>query len=215
MRLESARPINTCCLFFERGFVENARYSLIREGAAALDEPDTAPPHRFSVGLRMGDDRLLPRIREIAARMWTCSPGWLEEQMTEAARDLVLLDRQSRLLMSRVPAARASTRQESLRRLERAREFLHAHASEPLDLAQAAKAACLSPFHFHRLFRQTFGETPHEYRTRLRLERARRRIELGSPVTEACFESGFASLGSFSRLFRRCFGAPPSAFRRA
>jgi AraC-like DNA-binding protein len=47
------------------------------------------------------------------------------------------------------------------------------------------------------------------------LERARRLLALGLPVTEACLGSGFESLGSFSTLFRRRFGIPPSEFRRS
>ena len=210
MRIDEARPQATCCLFFAGGFVEGVR--------AALLDPDPdgvgAAPHHFAAGLRPADERLLPRIRMLAAS-GAATAGWREEQFLEAARDLALLDAEFARRVARVPAARAATREECLRRLERAREFLHAHAAAEADLAEAARAACLSPFHFHRLFRQTFGLTPHQYRTGLRLERARRRLELGCGVTEACLDAGFESLGSFSTLFRRKFGAPPSAWQKS
>lgn len=209
MRIDEALPQATCCLFFAEGFVEGVREALLDPDP----EPRAAGPHRFAVGLRPADARLLPRIRVLAASPAVGS-GWGEEQFLEAARDLVLLDRECARRIAQVPAARAATREESLRRLEQAREFLHAHAAEEIDLAVAARAACLSPFHFHRLFRRTFGVTPHQYRTQLRLERARRRLELGFGVTEACLDAGFESLGSFSALFRRRFGVPPSAARK-
>jgi hypothetical protein len=75
--------------------------------------------------------------------------------------------------------------------------------------------ARLSPWHLLRAFRQTFGETPHNFLTRLRLERAQQLLTVTSrPVTEICFDVGFTSLGSFSSLFRRKVGLSPAEFRR-
>jgi len=60
-----------------------------------------------------------------------------------------------------------------------------------------------------------FGETPHAYRTRRRLERASRLLkETDFPVTDVCLETGFESVGSFSTLFRRRYGVSPKEFRR-
>src|SRR3954449_5283622 len=103
---------------------------------------------------------------------------------------------------------------DSFRRLLRARDAIHARYAEPLDLRALAREAALSPYHFLRLFRDAFGTTPHQYLTRVRLEAAKRLLLADAPVTEVCFEVGFQSLGSFSALFARRIGAPPSAFRR-
>jgi len=81
-------------------------------------------------------------------------------------------------------------------------------------LAQAAREACLSDFHFHRLFRATFGETPHNFLTRLRMNRARQMLASQRTVTEVCFEIGYESLGSFSAKFRAQFGQCPLEFQR-
>ncbi len=99
--------------------------------------------------------------------------------------------------------------------LERSREFLAAAYQAPLTLEDAARHACMSPFHFHRLFSRAFGETPHAYLTRLRMERARQLL-LGTdlPVTEICLEVGYSSLGTFSRRFHERFGRPPSDYRQ-
>jgi AraC-like DNA-binding protein len=94
------------------------------------------------------------------------------------------------------------------------RDYLHSHSSGPVSLAGVARAACLSPYHFHRGFKQAFLLTPHAYLTGLRLDRARGLIESGSRVLEACLEVGFSSPSSFSRLFRSRYGLPPSAIRR-
>ena len=103
---------------------------------------------------------------------------------------------------------------ETFARVLRARDAIHARYAEPLRLGQLAREAALSPFHFLRIFRSAFGETPHQYLTRVRIEAAKRLLLADAPVTDVCFEVGFQSLGSFSALFARRVGAPPSAFRR-
>jgi len=103
----------------------------------------------------------------------------------------------------------------SFRRLVAAGDYIEARHDEPLVLADIAARAGISPFHFLRLFRQAFGMTPHAYLTRVRLERARDLLARGrASVTEACFAVGYASLGSFSTLFARRYGASPDAYRR-
>jgi transcriptional regulator GlxA family with amidase domain len=86
--------------------------------------------------------------------------------------------------------------------------------AQPLDVPALARVAQVSPAHFSRQFRTTFGETPHRYLQRRRVERAMELLrETDSPVTEICFDVGFNSLGTFSRTFREIVGEPPSAYR--
>jgi AraC-like DNA-binding protein len=103
----------------------------------------------------------------------------------------------------------------TLRRLCRARDLLAARAHEPVQLAEAARAACLSPFHFQRLFTRAFGESPHRFLTRRRIELAKRLLAVDHlSVTDVCFETGYSSLGSFSAKFHAMVGCPPSVYRR-
>jgi len=98
--------------------------------------------------------------------------------------------------------------------LQRARELIDAHYSQPLDLNELSQAANLSRYHFLRAFRGAFQMTPHEYLTRKRIERAKELLaESDLLVTEICFEVGFESLGSFSTLFHRIAGWSPSIYR--
>ena len=102
-----------------------------------------------------------------------------------------------------------------LDRLRRVRSVLETHPEEPIDLAAMARAAYFSKFHFLRLFRQAYGETPARYLSRLRLERARRLLETTDrSVTEICFEVGYESLASFSHSFRQYAGTSPQRYRR-
>ncbi len=101
-----------------------------------------------------------------------------------------------------------------LRRLERAREYMDSCYGEFLDLDAIAQQALLSRYHFLRLFRSAFRQTPHQYLMRRRIERAKELLVIGSrPVTDICFDVGFQSLGSFSTLFRRLVGRSPLEYR--
>ena len=104
---------------------------------------------------------------------------------------------------------------ETFRRLCRARDRLAAEYQNKLSLEQAAREACLSPFHFHRLFTSAFGETPHEFITHRRLNLARRLLAAGEmSVTDVCFEVGYSSLGTFSQKFHVMAGRSPSDYQR-
>ncbi|MGD9739232.1 MAG: helix-turn-helix domain-containing protein [Bauldia sp.] len=103
----------------------------------------------------------------------------------------------------------------SYRRLVRARDFAAANFAAPLSVARLAEEACLSPWHFHRQFTAVFGETPHAFLARLRLDRAKQLLAADDvSVTDACFETGYLSLGTFSSWFRDEMGMTPSAYRR-
>jgi AraC-like DNA-binding protein len=105
---------------------------------------------------------------------------------------------------------------ENWRQLARARDLLEARMDEPISLAEAAREAYLSPFHFHRLFVGKYGCTPHEFATSRRIEAAKRMLAEGEKsITEICFTLGYQSLGTFSDKFRRVVGCPPSEYRVA
>lgn len=100
-------------------------------------------------------------------------------------------------------------------RLCRARTYIDECYDLPLDLAEISKQACLSRYHFLRLFRDAFATTPHQYLIRRRIEKAKELLRVRSlSVTDVCFEVGFQSLGSFSSLFRKCVGHAPVDYRR-
>ena len=103
---------------------------------------------------------------------------------------------------------------ETLRRLGRAREFIDHCYDHPLSLDQISEKACFSRYHFLRLFRQAFNQTPHQYLIHRRIEKAKELLsEDDLRVTDVCFEVGFQSLGSFSSLFHRCVGHAPVTYR--
>jgi AraC-like DNA-binding protein len=105
---------------------------------------------------------------------------------------------------------------ETFARLCRSRDFLAASLDRRVLLEDAAGAACLSPFHYHRMFARAFGETPHDFLRRVRIDRARQLLARDHlPVTEVCLSVGYESLGSFSTLFRSLVGCSPAEYRRS
>ena len=100
------------------------------------------------------------------------------------------------------------------RRLLRARDAMDRSYADPLDVRAVAAVAHTSQAHFSRSFRSVFGETPHHYLQRRRVERAMFLLrETERSVTDVCFDVGFTSLGTFSRTFRAIVGETPSAYR--
>ncbi|MEU1910524.1 helix-turn-helix domain-containing protein [Streptomyces hygroscopicus] len=105
--------------------------------------------------------------------------------------------------------------EETNRRMLRARDAMDRDYARPLDVPTLAWIAHVSEAHFARTFRATFGETPHRYLQRRRVERAMFLLrETDRSVTDICFDVGFGSPGTFSRTFRDIVGRSPRAYRK-
>ncbi|MEV7620725.1 helix-turn-helix transcriptional regulator [Microbacterium sp. NPDC089321] len=100
-------------------------------------------------------------------------------------------------------------------RLRRVRDRIDREYARPLDVETLARGEHMSAGHLSRRFRQVFGESPYSYLMTRRIERAMALLRRGDvSVTEACFEVGFSSLGTFSTRFSELVGMTPSAYRR-
>jgi len=100
------------------------------------------------------------------------------------------------------------------RRLLRARDAMDRTYAEPLNVRGVAAVAHVSEAHFIRSFRSVFGETPHRYLQRRRVERSMFLLrETDRSITDICFDVGFNSRGTFSRMFREIVGETPSKYR--
>jgi AraC-like DNA-binding protein len=119
-------------------------------------------------------------------------------------------------LASDRPMHRATATVRDRRRAVEAALWVEAHAAEPVDLATAAAASGLSPFHFLRLFTSVVGVTPHQYLVRTRLRHAARLLtDPARPITDVAFDVGFGDLSNFVRTFHRAAGVSPRGFRQA
>jgi len=92
--------------------------------------------------------------------------------------------------------------------------YVDQHFQEPIDLGIISQKACISRFHFHRLFTRVYNKTPHQYLTGKRIAFARKLLEDGNlSISEICNSVGFESMGSFSMLFKKETGISPRAYR--
>ena len=101
-------------------------------------------------------------------------------------------------------------------RIDRVIDYLRGNLDRPVKLAELAKVACFSEFHFHRIFRAVSGETLKNFTNRLRLEKAARLLRYSDQsLTEIALDCGFSSSATFSRTFRSGYDTSPSQFRRS
>jgi AraC-like DNA-binding protein len=92
--------------------------------------------------------------------------------------------------------------------------YMDRHFQDPIDLGSISRKACISRFHFHRLFTQVYNKTPHQYLTRKRISLACELLnDEKLSVTEICNSIGFESMGSFSVLFKKEIGISPRTYR--
>jgi AraC-like DNA-binding protein len=100
-------------------------------------------------------------------------------------------------------------------RIIAAKLYIDANFRESIGLDSISREACISRFHFHRLFTHIYNQTPHRYLTQKRIHHALELLlDKELTVQEVCISVGFESLGSFSVLFKRETGSPPLSYRR-
>ena len=219
MTIDSTSAVTTFCIFFERGFVEDVFRATAKPADELLENRGDANalPLHFFEKLEPQDSPVLGRVRKLRERLLREGGSALASQgdFYSVAAAMVREHQNTASAISKLPALRPSTRWELYKRLLRGRDALLSSLDSQVALKEVARAACLSPYHFHRAFSQAFGLTPHQYLTRHRLARAAHLLRgSGRSVTEICFEAGFESPGSFSTLFRRYFGLSPREFRQ-
>src|SRR5947209_5050407 len=100
------------------------------------------------------------------------------------------------------------------RRLLQAKVFIDAHFHEAINLDSIADEAYFSKFHFIRIFKKIYRQTPHQYLVQVRIEKAKQLLQSSIPVASACYACGFESIGSFTSLFKKVTGFSPAEYRR-
>ena len=95
------------------------------------------------------------------------------------------------------------------------RKYIDQHYASDINLDLLAFVRYTSKYHLLRLFKRYYGITPRQYLIQKRIEIAKKLLAEGMSVTECCFEVGFDSPGSFSSLFKRRVGCPPSEYKKA
>jgi AraC family transcriptional regulator len=216
IEIESRTPVESFCIFFNPAFAADAFRNAVQTPDQLLEATDASAPVNFFEKNYSHDRIVSPLLRKLRNTHRLLPPGELEESMHLLAAALLRVHRLALREADELKSVRVVTRRELYRRAARARDFTEAMFSEPIALADIAKAAALSPNHLLRVFPQIYHQTPHQFLTNRRLTEATRLlVNTESSITDICLAVGFESLGSFCSLFRRRFGMPPSEYRRA
>lgn len=208
--INSREIAETFCVFFKPGFVEGVLRAL------TLDPDNSRPINelRFFERLDFEDpwvSPLLPQIYGMARS--SNSDSWeAEELMLRLAEGLIRSQSKANTEGLRLATASQAVREELHARLNKVRDRVLSEEFRALDLESMAEEACLSPFHFHRLFKQAFGETPLAFVNRNRLRVAKRLLEQGWGTAETCSAVGLSSVPSFISWFRKAAGSTPGQF---
>jgi AraC family transcriptional regulator len=216
--IDSPTEVESFCVFFSADLVSSAHRELcvgierLLADPAAPDRPPGVVEQTYPHGQLVS-----PMIHRLRHEIASGEHGrdTIQEQLIELLSELLVTQKHVRAEMAAIPAARPATRHELYRRLAIARDYADAMCHEPIGLSEIAAAACLSPTHLLRSFRQAFGQSPYQFLTEKRIQRAMLLLRTTAlPVTEICAAVSFESLGTFSSLFRRRTGVSPSTYRR-
>jgi AraC-like DNA-binding protein len=184
-------------------------FAPIGEGGAVGHDPVLGR----AVVLSTGASAMGRRLRDYAeriARNPKLGAGLADELTAGAAEAIGEPLAQSRVAIESLRAAKADTRRELHRRLERARGFLHDHLDRSVALSEMADVAGLSQFHLARFFKLAFGQSPIAYHRGLRLKRAADFLAAGGgSLAGAAEHSGYSDGVALSHAFRKHYGQPP------
>jgi AraC-like DNA-binding protein len=204
-RLRFREASESFTVFYPRSLADAAWAQLVGGGATIPEFPTIAArsPARLQSHLASLHDE---------AKQHEPDGDQLIEQALALLAEIANIARYRRKLAERVPALRRTTRDELLRRLARAEDYLRSARSPTLE--RAAEAGALSPFHLIRVFRAVHGETPLAFASHVRLEAARDSLMLtDDSIEEISRRAGYESRNAFDRAFRKAFGTTPGSVR--
>jgi AraC family transcriptional regulator len=220
VEIDSRKNVKGICITIAPEIMTEAVASLLRPDAMMSDQV-------------LGAFFLSPDFPENRYMAGETEAGNLMHQLAVAAisDNLAITDLQSELFLNLsgaiirdqlpvfkqlqlLPAIKRSTRKMIFRHLQRGREFMDANYMQNPDVASIARQACMSEFHFFRMFKRMTGSTPHQYMLHKRLQSARDLLMDGCKVADVALSCGFADIFTFSKAFKRKFGCPPSALFR-
>jgi AraC-like DNA-binding protein len=217
LTIDSVHPSRGFNVLFRRGLVEECWRSAVSTAESLLDAPFDFQPLIFRRRLESKAGALGHALEALATAVAADAPvdrvDWLFEFLGARVAESICEQRRE---PARLDAIRPQTRHEIHRRLELAREAVEDDLGARWQLASMARAALMAPHHFHRSFRQTYGETPRAWLARRRLERALTLLRTTKrSITDICLAVGYSSSTSFSAAFAERFGAPPSRIGRS
>jgi AraC family transcriptional regulator len=219
-RIASRSEVETISVFFRPKFAEEVLASLVTPEDKLLEfkETNSELPVHFAEKIYEQNSFITTSIMKfkIASENNLEDEDWFEDEFFTLLKNMLVLHRVVNKEVENVSSAKLSTKWEIYRRAHVARDYIDEHFSEEIKLEDVAKASCLSLYHFIRIFKNIFKETPRQYIIKKRLEKASALLMHSEvSITDVCFDVGFKSLSSFSWLFKQKFGMYPEQLRHS
>jgi AraC family transcriptional regulator len=218
LEIESSRPVETFNIHFGEFFSEGVLGAMLTSADKILNDGRQQAVHTVAFYNRLY--RRDNHFNELVTALHACGQQTVfdkllfEEQMTMLLNYLLLQHRHILQQVHKMPALKLSTRTELYRRLSYVTDYIHSSGRLAIDLDELAAIASLSKYHFLRLFKQSFGLSPHQYIQQVRIDRAKQLLKQSNmEVQDIADELGFENSQSFSRLFHQRTGIYPLAFR--
>lgn len=214
-----AKGIYPALLFFHSRLPDLVMFSLQYGGEVLLEKPFDTLPYDFSYLERTHADAgifsTIASLVELGAGSGSFAALQADMAIRSLFEDLLLKNQEAYKRSQNIQAMKASTRLEIFKRISTARDWMEAHYQGGATLEAIAAVASMNSQHFLRMFKQVYSITPHQYLIDLKLKRAKQLLENNDlTINDICQAIGFESAFSFSVLFKKRFGVPPSHFRK-
>lgn len=220
VEIESRKNVKGICI--------NIAPEIIQEAIASLQRPDTFFPDAelglfFSTPYFLENQydansthvgNVLQQIEQAAGRNEIDTSDLSIEFFYSLSEKLIADQLPIFKQLQSLPGVKAVTKKELYKRISRGREFIDNTFLSPLTIELVAKEACMSEYHFFRLFKKMMGVTPHQYILRKRLELGKQLLKEHLSVSDSAVECGFTDIFSFSKSFKSYFGYSPSSFQK-
>jgi len=219
---EGSGNMEMMLMAFKPGFAEEILYSVMTAEDKLLDDPfKPADQPIYFFEKTYESDPQISNTFSWLRRLMNEDIGWkktvdLDSVYSETLIRLLQIHRGLYSEINKINSIKFSTRKELFKRLTIGKEYLDANLYRKISVEEVSRIASMSPFHFKRTFKKLFGDTPHNYHVKKRLEYSRQLIELGGlNVSEICQLAGFEDASSFIRLFKNKYGCTPGNLSRA
>lgn len=219
--IDSKKEVISFTINFSPSFEKAILKVLFSTHAQMLDDPfysENGPKVRFMEKLYRHDNEVSPLLFHLKSLTddIQSNADRINEVLFAILERMVFSQNHLHQEIKLLSSVKTSTKIELYKRLIRAKDFIYSSYSHDLTLEEISNVACLNQHYFLRQFKNTFNLTPFQYLTQRRLEVACAMIMASDKdITQICSEIGYSDLASFSRLFKRNFGASPLLYRRS
>ena len=217
--IRSVRPVRSFSIFFRPGFAEEVLGGMLTPQDRILDRSGDAQRRsvEFAEHLRPHDRLVTPVLKYIAfhVQQGVDDEAWYEEQLSFLLERMLGSHRLTAQAIQSLAASRPGKRQELYRRLNWGRDYIHSNYQRSITIDDMASAACLSKYHFIRLFHALAGVTPYRYLQQKRVAAAQRLLSTTRLThVEIAEQVGFDHRSTMFRQIRRLTGRSGRQWRR-